>query len=1239
MPPRPNWSFRLRRGWRAFVEGQTFSRRPVSVTRQRIGTLALLIMVLAFGAYVWSTRADNIRRRAIAFIERAVPGDVQVRIGSASFGMFDGITLHDVEIATPFDERLNAAAHDIGDRYIFYARSLKLTHNPWHLLTGRLQVDHVLAVRPSIYLSQNVRTGVRNWQLLHGEVKAPSKLATPHRPRITIRDAQLVVTAIDPEGERIREIEKLDADIRPHPASDTGYFIELRRYTNPVERATVFFDPGEGVIANAPFVAGRMISLQLPPAARRLFQDIALVGEARLARMTFASPAEQQRNLEVELRNVQCSIPVWLLGKAEDATTRPAQATGELHGSERLVRMVGARGHLKLRGDDADIDLAGLFNGAQCRFSGTIRNIDGGLGGCGFNIRFKADGLPMPEADVREAFVTNEHIPWELRRLFFDYDPHGPFDFDLLFSREPAAPESLSVRGDIRPRGGSVCVRWFPFTVDTLDGIIRIEGRDVYLDQLGGRHGSGYLTANASFDTRYDYARVDLDVKATAVPLDAHLYLAMPDRYQAAWRLFRPQGTAHIHTRMQRAPASDEEGRPPWIKQITIDLVDAQAALPPYPYPIENLCGRLEVDEDRILIQGLTGTCRGSSVRIDGYAIIDEDDAPEIELRIEGEGLRLDDTFARSLPEEGRGAVVQFQPDGFADVIGSISMHGDGNAVWDLRARVRDTSIVYDQFPYRLDDVEGEIDVSPDRVSILNLIGKRDQTQLKASGDVQRTGDGTAIDVAFDAIDVDLNEGLYAALPAGLRDVWDLLKPSGRVRIRTGLQVFTEGGSDAVRHRTDIEPLGAALTFAEFPLPLTAVTGKVSVTGRRIEILTLAGKCFGGSVALNGSVDLTDFGRHGALEIRLSDMPFNRRLLDALPPALSKFLKSLEPGGRFDITLSPIRFEEDDRGRMRWNFDAELTLRRARVNLGFKVTEADGRITARCEIDEKGEFHVESGELSLASVVMAGWELKDLSARLKTSQIVEDGRRRRFIEVRDAAARFYGGEAVGFASAELGGRRPEYEANITIRDAQLGEYLAAQHRRTTAERPPGMPPSAAPAMPTESGSVDGRLNLYGRSGIGSFREGNGELFVSRAQVWKLPLILAIFQVLNLTPDENVFHDGRLGFSLRDDRMTLQTIDLQGKAMSFVGSGTIDLATDEMDITLLAGSPVRIRVPVLTEFLEGASREIMEIRVTGTPSKPEIMPQPLKSLTKALKTIFPEAPPAREKNPPALRPGE
>ena len=108
--------------WRRFVERQTLTRHPVSLTRQRVGTLLLVVLVLSFLWYAITTRDEAIRKRAIDFLAEVTSGEVQVR--RAGFKMFGGITLDDVRVSVPYCEQLDPNAVDPESREIFSAASL-----------------------------------------------------------------------------------------------------------------------------------------------------------------------------------------------------------------------------------------------------------------------------------------------------------------------------------------------------------------------------------------------------------------------------------------------------------------------------------------------------------------------------------------------------------------------------------------------------------------------------------------------------------------------------------------------------------------------------------------------------------------------------------------------------------------------------------------------------------------------------------------------------------------------------------------------------------------------------------------------------------------------------------------------------------------------------------------------------------------------------------------------------------
>ncbi|MCG8406367.1 MAG: AsmA-like C-terminal domain-containing protein [Phycisphaerales bacterium] len=1207
--PRPR-----RTSWREFIPSNSLVRHPVSVARQRLGILLLVLMLLAFGLYSFSTRDEAIRKRAINFMMKITPGGVEIDVQRASFEMFDGITLHDVCVSVPYDKRLDPKAVDSKSRTIFSSRAVKLIHNPWRLLLGSLRVERVVAVEPTIILSHNVDTGLRNWDLLSDDTKKKRTLKRQYRPVVTLRSANAKVVSIDRYGSHESLIEKLDADVRPHPQAETGYYIEIRRYSEPIERTRVLFDPGERMVANTPYVDAKTIRLQLPKAAQQFFDWISLTGEVKLSRLNYDSNVREELDTEIELRHVGCEIPLWLLSSREAAEAGTDGDAGEPNPrvGESVLRMKDVQGVLTLRENQLRLDVSGLINGARCGVTGTVDRVTDGMDVAGINMRFQGKGVPTPEGKVRKRLLTDEGVPSVVRKYFEYYDPHGLLDFDLRFDREAGQDQRLFVTGTVRPRGVRASCKWFPYPLEDVDGTLRFEKERVVLEDLHGRHAGGQVVINVDFDRRTAYSDIKVDVKASTIPLDEQLYQALPEHYQSAWRQFPPRGIANIHASLHRPGGTREAGRPRWQKRITIDLIDSQISVPSYPHPLEGVHGRLDVESDRIKIEELTGRCQGASVRLDGYAILKATESPQVEIRVDAKGIRIDESFGAALPPDGRGAFAQFQPKGLVDLSGTLSYHDEASGlIWDLNTHIYDTSIRYDHFPYRVEGVSGKVAIRPDRISIVDAHGRHNAAQINAHGEVRRHEDGFAADLTFDADKLTLDQELYQAMPPSLKDVWNLLKPEGRVKVRTGLHFVSEADQRRRRHRTEIVPLDAKICFRGFALPLSSVTGRVLVTNRRVEILSLRGETDGGVIELSGEIELEGPGHRGTLIVNATDMTFNKKLLTAMPRALRRFFQPMKPRGRFNLRLDPLRFETDMAGRTRWDFDGQIELTDAHADLGVELHNCNGTLAGNGTITKAGHVSVELNA-DLAQTLLAGWHLENVKARILTDPITN------VIHVEDARANLYDGEATGFAEIVRHQGDSYYEASFTMRELQLSEYLKKRVRASRAE-------SDFDRSEMARGSVAGNLVLRGKTGKGGYREGAGEVFVSEAQVWKLPIILAIFQVLNLTPDENVFHDGRLKYYLSRDRLTLQKIDLQGKAISFIGGGSLDLRTDQLDVTLLAGSPVRIRVPLLTDILEGASREIMEVQVTGTLGKPTIRPQPLKSLTAALKTIFPEVP--------------
>ncbi len=1208
---------RVRLRWRRFIERQTFVRHPVSLTRQRVSTALLIVCVLGVGWYAYTTSDGVIRERAIEFLTEATSGEVEVE--RARFEMFGGITLHGVRISVPFCEELDASAVDQPSREIFSATSLKLVHNPWSLLLGGLRVEEIVATRPRIVLAQNVDTGIRNWQLLTGGGGRGSGAGGfRRRPKIVLRSATAEVVSIYNDGRHERRTEELDADVRPHPQLPTGFCIEVRRFGEQAERATVILDPGEGMVTNTPFVDARTVRLQLPKSAQAFFDRISLQGQVKLGRFIYDVQALENRHTTIELRDVRCDVPLSMVGSGVLAGEGERDAARDPAGDAIVMTMTDVEGRFNLDGRRLGVDISGLLNGARCRVTGHLTDVGSPLHEIGIDLNIHGRGLPAPDGRLRERLLTARGVPGGLRSFLNDYDPRGEFALDFRIVRPPGRSSKMVVTGELRPEGITARCRWFPYPVEDIRGVVRFdESGLVYIENVRGRHGAALIRANGRIDRNSPWAAVEVEVKGSAVPLDEELFEPLSERYKSLWKRFSPRGAANILVHIKRKGAGRDEPRPRWRTSVTADLVDAGLCFDAYPYPLEKVGGRLELEQNRITFIGLTGSRDGGTLRIDGHAVFGESARPDLELRIDAASLRLDETLAAALPPEGREVFAQFQPEGRVDLSGTVSLSEDRPGLaYDMHAKLRDATLCYKHFPYRIRGVTADVTIRPDGISVLSAVGRHGEAELTATGDVRRLDNGYVADLAFDCKQLAMDEALYDALPVSMRAAWQQLDPRGTVRARTRLHYVSENGQTWNRHRTEIEMFDGRFRFRGFPLVMSGVSAQVMVTDDRIEILRLEGRAGGGTIRMTGDIDIADPGKRGTFVFDGTDLTFSDELVSALPSRLRDLLAKIKAAGDFDLRLEPLCFDADASGFIKWDFAGNLTLRNARGDFGFDLREVTGLLSGHGSVERAGETTLDF-RAELDRAVLAGWHMGDISARITRDATLDT------VFVEDVSASLYGGEAVGFAEIDTSGDRTAYQMSVTARDVQLGRYLDV-HR--------GGGELNKPRADTTQGSIDGNLVLRGETGQRSYREGVGEMCVREAQIWKLPIIFSIFQVLNLTPDENVFHDGRLEYSLHNDDLTFDQIDLRGRAVSLVGRGRMDIRTKRLDVTLLAGSPVQLHVPILSEILEGASRELMEIKVTGTLAQPRIAPQPLKSLTNALRTLFPDLTRPTERQP-------
>ena len=127
-----------------------------------------------------------------------------------------------------------------------------------------------------------------------------------------------------------------------------------------------------------------------------------------------------------------------------------------------------------------------------------------------------------------------------------------------------------------------------------------------------------------------------------------------------------------------------------------------------------------------------------------------------------------------------------------------------------------------------------------------------------------------------------------------------------------------------------------------------------------------------------------------------------------------------------------------------------------------------------------------------------------------------------------------------------------------------------------------------------------------------------------ANLYELPVVVALLSVLSLkTPDRTAFSQVDIDYRIDGDQILLDRIDLAGNAITLKGRGWANFQQEiSLDFYSLVGRD-ELQIPVLRYVLAEASKRILEIRVAGTLSQPEVQGTAFPELDETLRRLFPE----------------
>lgn len=1171
-------------------------RKPVSRARQAIGLIVLLLILSGAAAYRYITDEHRLRGYAERWLADFSGG--QARVERVEIAPFGGLHLVGVTIATPDETGFFPPAASSEDRVLFSAATVLLRLQPFSMITGDLVVPQIIAVNSKLTLVERESDGLSNWEatLARRKPGKPGK-GPPRLPEIRLRNIEVQQYRFNERGRVGGTVQTFFAGARPQPDRPEVYDLELTKIVGGGESENWTGQAGQLAIdMTTGAVSGSLPPLSLDelrfaasPEINRWLDTLELSGYVRAETFRFDPKGGTQATLK--LQQARLSVPI-----DEHEARTPAAG--------RYVQFSNVAGTIHLDGREAQVRLEGLFRESPIRLDGRMilaSDTAGGLAGFGLDVDLTASGVPLPRCgpetgEPEKRFVQRWH---RLAAFVYDFDGRGPVDLSIRLHKEPGSDKGIEfVEGKLTARGVEAAFKEFAYRLHGITGEVQFR-RDGKIDliRLTGTHGGGKAVISGELGGPSRYDSVRLDIIGQRIEVDDDLLACMREDDRLLCGTFLERATVDLNVHLERPSADPAGPRAAWTSTVEAAFLDGRFRYAAFPYPLDDLRGQVRIAGGSLRMQDLSGRRGEARVRVSGTADRQGARAGNVDVRLEAEGLPLDERLAEALPKDVRQVYRRYSPTGRADLFGRLHTQNQGGPLaFDLKARLADAAVTLPESRARVERIEGTLRVLPDALEAIDLTGRLGDSLLSLAGAIGISSSRTGMSIRVTSDSLQLGSSVRSALPEALGAAYDSLEPQGRVRLdlqyrSSALDAASQPAGqpasrpvDGVDYAVVVEPLDCRVKFDAFPLPLEDVRGRVTITPAETRFEQISGRHGETHIVLSGRIPAE--ATAPAVEIsslEAQNVQFTEPLRQAMPWRLKRMWGEMRPTGACDLQLRDIRVFRAPDDRRKWELSGRVAFRGMGMSAGPVFSGVDGTLEGTIGFD--GQFHADTA-LNLKQAYVDGRLVGDARAivrRLPGSSAVT---------IEDVLATFYEGRLLGEIEVDYATRPPTFGLTIAARDVSLEGFV-------NADRAPDAKPIQA------KGRIEGTLSLTGRFGRPESRQGSGSVVIQEAQMLKLPMILSIMRIVHMAiDDDNAFHDALFDFIVDGDDVILERIDLRGKAISMVGAGRVQASSTAMHLVLLVGSPLKLpKVLILSELVEGVARELMEVHVEGTLDSP------------------------------------
>ncbi len=796
----------------------------------------------------------------------------------------------------------------------------------------------------------------------------------------------------------------------------------------------------------------------------------------------------------------------------------------------------------------------------------------------------------------------------------------------------PNAPINLDAKIDLT--SGMLDHPRFPMPLHNLKGTIHLNNEALDITNLSAQSGETTLSiaglfpfensllamgSNTQSDGSVDLAS-DVRLKQVITGQDNSVLLrvwnvSLTDRLKQT----APQNIQNIMEHLQITGQFDMETRcrvdstgiHADLQKLTIHNGNAKPKSFPYPiYGIEGTIIQSPESTQPLLIYNLTGMANGRPVILKGSTLRP---GPEhvTRLNININSLPIDETFLSALPDPTEDVVRKFHITGLVDIDHELYFPNGtkGGHLQASRSKLKNATMNWEQFPYQIEELFADINLENDIWTFENVTGRHMSTEISASGSVSPLAEDIISQFQIQATHAEFDQSLKTALITSSPDAerkWNSLNPRGHFDASFDVKQLKGVGAIVTIPRLVTRDAEATPQF--FPYRWEKIKAILSMENGIVNFESLS--AHHGPTSFTARLKLTelkDFWVARFEDVYVGNMIPDEDFVKALPLTLRQVFDTLKITSPFSMsgvfefkgTYDPVSPALTSAWALKY-FVSGMSL-----DLGVLIENICGEIeTQGTMFDNQVEMQ---GRLKIASLSFMGYPVTNITGPFHVTQNQVIFGSRGTFEPQPAnhipkaialSDRVQGEIFQGIVSMDAivnMAQTMEYRSRIELTRASLANW--AQFNGYGASQIRGI--------------MNGWLDISGQGMDSNRIAGRGQLWISQAELYELPMFIRMFNLLKFVPpDKTAFNFAFADFGISNSRFNFDQIDFIGTAISMAGSGHIRF-DQEMNLNFVSKIPRnQSMIPLVnsiidTPLLREATEGMVQVHVGGKVKAPII----------------------------------